>query len=80
MCFNIVTLDMFLIFNFWPIIFGRTFLNIESAEKEENNMTNQVRFIWGVEGSVTKLNLYINFNLLEQVDRIGSHEISVYNF
>ena len=43
MCYNVVTLDMFLIFNFRPIIiyYWNTFLNMEIGENEENNTTNQ---------------------------------------
>ena len=44
MCYNVVTLDMFLIFNFIPIIiyYWNTFLNMEIGENEENNTTNHV--------------------------------------
>ena len=42
MCFYIVTLDMFLIFNFRPIITWTPFLNMENAENEENNTTNYI--------------------------------------
>ena len=40
MCFNIVTLDMFLIFNFRLMYYLNTFLNMENAKNKENNTTN----------------------------------------
>ena len=42
MCFNNVTLDMFLIFNFVPFITLNTFFNMENAENEESNTKNHV--------------------------------------
>ena len=42
MCYDIVTLEMFLIFNFRPINTCNIFLNMENAESEESNATNPV--------------------------------------
>ena len=43
MCFNIVTLDMFLIFNIIPNYYLNTFVKMENAENEKNDKTNHVK-------------------------------------